>query len=86
METAQLKHKEAVDTLKAEHEQKLIDLEGEQVRQLEELEKRHQTELDDCVTGCKEEITLARKEQQELLDNLQVLAAASLASSAIIFF
>ena len=66
------KHSEIISSLKSDYEQKLIELEGEQLRQQEELEKRHQIELDDCVTGSKEEIALARNEQREEMKQLQV--------------
>ena len=66
------KHAEIISRLKSDYEQKLIELEAEQLRQQEELEKRHQIELDDCVTGSKEEISLARNEQREEMNQLQV--------------
>ena len=72
MSDIESKHAEIVSTLKSDYEQKLLDLEGEQLRQLEELEKRHQRELDDCITGSKEEIALARSEQGAEMKQLQV--------------
>ena len=66
------KHSEVINRLKSDYEQKFLDLEGEQLRQQEELEKRHQAELDDCITGSKEEIVLARNEQRAEMKQLQV--------------
>ena len=66
------KHEDEVNTLKSDYEQKLLDLEGEQIRQHEELEQRHQRELDDCITGSKDEISLARSEQEAEIKQLQV--------------